>query len=123
MAADAPKMESSLSFTQGLLLGQLSVVILLGAFIKFFIFGDPPSPDITAALRATERRSRTLAHKRSLLSLRTSSRPSAPSPHHQTLNKKRSSVLRLRPLHPPPNTQQKTIQRRENPAVMFHSEL
>ncbi|KAH7393550.1 maintenance of mitochondrial morphology protein 1 [Cadophora sp. MPI-SDFR-AT-0126] len=100
MPADAPRIESSLSFTQGLLLGQLSVVILLGAFIKFFIFGDPPSPDITAALRATERRSRTLAHKRSLLSLRTSSRPSAPSTHHQTLNKKRSSVLR----NPPPLT-------------------
>ncbi|KAH9221855.1 hypothetical protein DL95DRAFT_327267 [Leptodontidium sp. 2 PMI_412] len=98
---EPPRTESSLSFTQGLLLGQLSVVILLGAFIKFFIFGDPPSPDITAALRATERRSRTLAHKRSLLSLRTTpSRPSAPSTHHQTLNKKRSSVLR----NPPPLT-------------------
>ncbi len=52
----------SLSFTQGLLLGQLSVVVLIGAFIKFFIFGDAPSADVTAALRATERRSRTLAH-------------------------------------------------------------
>ncbi|CZT46396.1 probable Maintenance of mitochondrial morphology protein 1 [Rhynchosporium secalis] len=99
---DPPRVESSLSFTQGLLLGQLSVVILLGAFIKFFIFGDPPSPDITAAVRATERRSRTLAHKRSLLSLRTttSSRTSLPPTHHQTLNKKRSSVLR----NPPPLT-------------------
>jgi maintenance of morphology protein 1 len=84
-----------LSFTQGLLLGQLSIVILIGAFIKFFIFGDPPSPDVTAALRATERRSRTLAHKRSLLSLR-STTPRPP----QTLNKKRSSVLR----NPPPLT-------------------
>lgn len=79
-----------LSFTQGLLLGQLSIVILIGAFIKFFIFGDPPSPDVTAALRATERRSRTLAHKRSLLTLRSS------TPRHasQSLNRKRSSVLR-----------------------------
>ncbi|TVY49507.1 Maintenance of mitochondrial morphology protein [Lachnellula occidentalis] len=86
---DAPllKAESSLSFTQGLLLGQLSIAILIGAFIKFFIFGDPPSPDVTAALRATERRSRTLAHKRSLLTLK-------------PLNKKRSSVLRV----PPPLT-------------------
>lgn len=87
-----------LSFTQGLLLGQLSIVILIGAFIKFFIFGDPPSPDLTAALRATERRSRTLAHKRSLLSLRP---PSAHSHSHtQNLSRKRSSALR----NPPPLT-------------------
>ncbi|PQE30819.1 Maintenance of mitochondrial morphology 1 protein [Rutstroemia sp. NJR-2017a WRK4] len=79
-----------LSFTQGLLLGQLSIVILIGAFIKFFIFGDAPSPDVTAAIRATERRSRTLAHKRSLLSLRSST----PRLGSQTLNRKRSSVLR-----------------------------
>jgi maintenance of morphology protein 1 len=78
------------------LLGQLSIIILIGAFIKFFIFGDPPSPDVTAALRATERRSRTLAHKRSLLTLR-SSTPRHPS---QPLNKKRSSILR----NPPPLT-------------------
>jgi len=94
--ATLPRAESSLSFTQGLLLGQLSIVILIGAFIKFFIFGDPPSADVTAALRATERRSRTLAHKRSLLTLR-SSTPRHPS---QPLNKKRSSVLR----NPPPLT-------------------
>ncbi|RAL67639.1 hypothetical protein DID88_008388 [Monilinia fructigena] len=43
----ADKAESSLSFTQGLLLGQLSIVILIGAFIKFFIFGDPPPPTAT----------------------------------------------------------------------------
>ena len=73
-------------------MGQLSVVLLLAAFIKFFIFGDPPSPEVTASLRATERRSRTLAHKRSLLSLRTSNaRPSSQQP---TLNRKKSSILR-----------------------------
>lgn len=34
-----------MSFTQGFLLGQLSVVLLIGAFIKFFIFGEaPPTP-------------------------------------------------------------------------------
>ncbi len=71
-------------------------MILIGAFIKFFIFGDPPSADVTAALRATERRSLTLAHKRSLLSLR----PSTPRPQSQVLNRKRSSVLR----NPPPLT-------------------
>ncbi|PYI23228.1 maintenance of mitochondrial morphology protein 1 [Aspergillus violaceofuscus CBS 115571] len=36
--------QSSLSFTQGFLLGQLSVVLLIGAFIKFFIFGEAPPP-------------------------------------------------------------------------------
>ncbi|KAF7508520.1 ERMES complex subunit mmm1 [Endocarpon pusillum] len=39
-----PPIQSSLSFTQGLLVGQLSVVLLLGAFIKFFIFGEAPPP-------------------------------------------------------------------------------
>ncbi|EQB46453.1 hypothetical protein CGLO_14493 [Colletotrichum gloeosporioides Cg-14] len=87
------KAEPALSFTQGLILGQLSVVIILAAFIKFFIFGDPPSPEVTASLRATERRSRTLAHKRSLLSLRTSNARQG----QQTLNRKKSSVLRNPP--------------------------
>ncbi|KAF9869351.1 hypothetical protein CkaCkLH20_13162 [Colletotrichum karsti] len=87
------KAEPTLSFTQGLILGQLSVVLVLAAFIKFFIFGDPPSPEVTASLRATERRSRTLAHKRSLLSLRTASARQG----QQTLNRKKSSVLRNPP--------------------------
>ena len=83
----------SLSFTQGLIVGQLSVVLILAAFIKFFIFGDPPSSDVTASLRATERRSRTLAHKQSLLSLRTPS-----SRHGQTTTgRKKSTVLRNPP--------------------------
>ncbi|KAK3375077.1 hypothetical protein B0H63DRAFT_265929 [Podospora didyma] len=95
--------EPALSFTQGLILGQLSVVLLLVAFIKFFIFGEAPSPDVTAALRATERRSQTLAHKKSLLSLRRTSnaatlsaRPSLQQPP-PTLNKKKSSILRPSP--------------------------
>jgi maintenance of mitochondrial morphology protein 1 len=37
-------MSSGLTFTQGLLVGQLSVVLLIGAFIKFFIFGEAPAP-------------------------------------------------------------------------------
>ncbi|DAA79384.1 TPA_exp: Maintenance of mitochondrial morphology protein 1 [Trichophyton benhamiae CBS 112371] len=41
--ASCPPPQHSLSFTQGLLLGQLSVVLLIGAFIKFFIFGEAPS--------------------------------------------------------------------------------
>ncbi|KAI4095519.1 MAG: hypothetical protein LQ339_007206 [Xanthoria mediterranea] len=61
----APQQPSSLSFTEGFLLGQLSVVILIGAFIKFFIFGDPPSPETTASTRALARQSRDKGHRRS----------------------------------------------------------
>ncbi|RWA11163.1 hypothetical protein EKO27_g3925 [Xylaria grammica] len=81
---------SSLSFVQGLVVGQLSVVLLIAAFIRFFIFGDPPSPEVTASIRATERRSRTLAHRQSLLSL-TTSNTRQPQP---ALSKKKPSVLR-----------------------------
>ncbi|EAQ90936.1 hypothetical protein CHGG_02871 [Chaetomium globosum CBS 148.51] len=91
--------EPTLSFTQGFILGQISVVLLIAAFIKFFIFGDPPSPEITASIRAAERRSRTLAHKRSLLSLRESSTRRAGQ--QPTLNRKKSSILRP---SPPPLT-------------------
>lgn len=76
-------------------MGQLSIVLLLAAFIKFFIFGDPPSPDVTASIRATERRSRTLSHKKSLLTLR---EPNTRQAGQQlTLNKKKSSILRPGP--------------------------
>ncbi|KAH7038011.1 uncharacterized protein B0I36DRAFT_283893 [Microdochium trichocladiopsis] len=85
--------EPALSFTQGLIVGQISVVLLIAAFIKFFIFGDPPSAEVTAAARASERRSRTLAHKESLLTLRT---PNLRQPQ-QTLNRKKSTVLRNPP--------------------------
>ncbi|KAK5631887.1 hypothetical protein RRF57_007601 [Xylaria bambusicola] len=83
----------SLSFTQGFIVGQISVVLLIAAFIKFFIFGEAPSPEVTASIRATERRSRTLAHRQSLLTLRT------PNTKHSqpTLQKKKSSVLRNPP--------------------------
>ncbi|CAG9944543.1 hypothetical protein V2G26_020708 [Clonostachys chloroleuca] len=91
-ACPVPPPEPTLSFTQGLIVGQLSMVLILAAFIKFFIFGDPPSPDVTASLRATERRSRTLAHKQSLLSLR---RPS--SRQGQLLSRKKSTILRTPP--------------------------
>lgn len=67
-------------------------MFILAAFIKFFIFGDPASPDVIASLRATERRSRTLTHKHSLLSLRTPSLR-----HGQILNRKKSTVLRNQP--------------------------
>lgn len=68
------------------------MVLILAAFIKFFIFGDPPSPDATASLRATERRSRTLAHKQSLLSIRSQSNRSG-----QPQGRKKSMVLRNPP--------------------------
>src|SRR5690348_16511116 len=84
-----------LSFTQGFILGQISIVLLLAAFIKFFIFGDAPSPEVTASLRATERQSRTLAHKKSLLSLRESNSRQPGQP--PALNKKKSSILRPSP--------------------------
>jgi maintenance of mitochondrial morphology protein 1 len=85
----------SFSFTQGLIVGQLSVVLLLIAFIRFFIFGDASSPDAAASLRASERRARTLAHKRSLLSLRSSNSTAAHNVKDgPTLHRKKSTVLR-----------------------------
>ncbi|KAL9126920.1 MAG: hypothetical protein Q9217_004115 [Psora testacea] len=48
--------QGSLSFTQGFLLGQISIVILIGAFIKFFVFGEIPSPETTASARTLARR-------------------------------------------------------------------
>ena len=44
----------SLTFTQGFLLGQLSVVVFLGCFIKFFIFGEAPSPPSQPARRTSK---------------------------------------------------------------------
>ncbi len=87
---------------QGFIVGQLSMVLLLAAFIKFFIFGDPPSPEVTASIRATERRSRTLAHRKSLLSLRSSSAAagSPPQQQHHAPNavlSKKSGILRPGP--------------------------
>lgn len=90
-----PSYTNSFSFTQGFIFGQISIVLLIAAFIKFFIFGDPPSPEVTAAVRHAERRSRTLSHKKSILSLReTSARQTAQQP---ALNKKKSSILRSGP--------------------------
>ncbi|PWY82979.1 maintenance of mitochondrial morphology protein 1 [Aspergillus heteromorphus CBS 117.55] len=52
--------QSSLSFTQGFLLGQLSVVLLIGAFIKFFIFGEAPPPPSRGLRPSTHRRSNSI---------------------------------------------------------------
>ena len=46
-------MVAELSFTQGLLIGQLSVVLLIGAFIKFFIFGEAPPPSRDSSQRTS----------------------------------------------------------------------
>ncbi|KAI9714883.1 MAG: ERMES complex subunit mmm1 [Bogoriella megaspora] len=59
-----PPQSSSLSFTQGFLLGQLSISLLIFIFIKFFIFGEPPEADVRASHRASLRHQRTLAHTR-----------------------------------------------------------
>ena len=64
----------------------LMITILIGAFIKFFIFGETPPSDSSASARLTSRRARTLAHKRSL----SSSVHSTP----QKLRHKRSNVHR-----------------------------
>ena len=39
---------STKSFTQGLIIGQLSVIILLGIFIKFFVFADSSTTSSTS---------------------------------------------------------------------------
>ncbi|KAI0181062.1 hypothetical protein GGR52DRAFT_522723 [Hypoxylon sp. FL1284] len=91
------KPEPTLSFTQGLIVGQISVVLLIAAFIKFFIFGEAPSPEITATIRAAERRSRTLSHRHSLLNLRSSTPNPADRQQQPTLSKKKSSILRSPP--------------------------
>jgi len=82
-------MSSGLTFTQGLLVGQLSVVFLIGAFIKFFIFGEaPPLPAKTA--NRISKHTRTL----SLHSLASSQS----SPPHSLRNKpSASNVLRAVP--------------------------
>ncbi|KAF2637802.1 hypothetical protein P280DRAFT_457464 [Massarina eburnea CBS 473.64] len=60
---------TSLSFTQGFLLGQLSIALLIFFFIKFFIFGEPPPADDRALHLSSLRRARTLAHQSSLREL------------------------------------------------------
>jgi len=64
-------------------------VILIGAFIKFFIFGEAPSSETTAANRALARRNRALDHRRSISINSTSLSP-------KKLKSKRSSSNVLR---------------------------
>src|SRR2546423_2025753 len=83
-------MVAELSFTQGLLIGQLSVVLLIGAFIKFFIFGEAPPPSRDSVQRTGQPRH---VRQPSLHSL-ASSKTSPP----RSLRNKASSSNVLRPV-------------------------
>jgi maintenance of mitochondrial morphology protein 1 len=83
-------MVAELSFTQGLLIGQLSVVLLIGAFIKFFIFGEAPPTSRDSSPRTSHPRH---IRQPSLHSL-ASSKSSPP----RSLRNKASSSNILRPV-------------------------
>lgn len=78
-----PLTPHSLSFTQGFLLGQLSIALLIFFFIKFFIFGEPPSADDRSLHLNSLRRARTLAHQQSIKQLRTRSNSISLSLRHK----------------------------------------
>jgi maintenance of morphology protein 1 len=78
-----PLIRRSLSFTQGFLLGQLSIALLIFFFIKFFIFGEPPSADDRSLHLNSLRRARTLAHQQSIQQLRTRSNSISLSLRHK----------------------------------------
>lgn len=70
---------ASLTFFWGFLIGQLTLAAILFVFIKFFIFGEAPSSDERATVRAAARRQRTLSHTRQrTLSMALRPRPSVP---------------------------------------------
>ncbi|KAI7207348.1 hypothetical protein KC333_g9454 [Hortaea werneckii] len=83
---------SSSGFATGFLLGQLTLAFILFIFIKFFIFGDAPSPDELHLQRSAARRQRTLSHANSLQQATTSTSIATPA-RQRTL----SSALRPRP--------------------------
>ncbi|KAI7142830.1 hypothetical protein KC352_g29259, partial [Hortaea werneckii] len=82
---------SSSGFATGFLLGQLTLALILFFFIKFFIFGDAPSPDELHLQRSAARRQRTLSHANSLQQA-TSTSIATPSRQRAL-----SSALRPRP--------------------------
>ncbi|KAJ5669283.1 hypothetical protein N7462_010353 [Penicillium macrosclerotiorum] len=90
--------QSSLSFTQGFLLGQLSVVLLIGAFIKFFIFGEAPPPPSRGLSNRTSHR-------------RYSSVYNPPQDTQKTLREKPSTSNVLRPV-PASSTNTRSILRK-----------
>jgi maintenance of mitochondrial morphology protein 1 len=87
-------MSSTLTFTQGFFLGQLTIVVLIGAFIKFFIFApqtpsphssNAPSPSTLHPPRHTSSHHRTPSlHSHS----------SSKSPHPSLKHKTSSHILR-----------------------------
>ncbi|KAF2024437.1 hypothetical protein EK21DRAFT_78697 [Setomelanomma holmii] len=83
LAHRTPLTPHSLSFTQGFLLGQLSIALLIFFFIKFFIFGEPPSADDRSLHLNSLRRARTLAHQQSIKQLRTRSNSISLSLRHK----------------------------------------
>ena len=83
-------MVAELSFTQGLLIGQLSVVLLIGAFIKFFIFGEAPPP----SRNSSQRRS----HPKHIRQPSLHSLASSKSSPQRPLRNKASSSNILRPV-------------------------
>ncbi|RPA83557.1 hypothetical protein BJ508DRAFT_413239 [Ascobolus immersus RN42] len=93
IAPTCPAPPSSWSFAQGLLLGQLSVLLVLTFFIRFFIFGEPP--DDRRNLRGSKHKHTHHRHNHHAPNT-TDSTSSDPN----QLRKKRSSVLR----NPPPLT-------------------
>ncbi|KAK2743489.1 ERMES complex subunit mmm1 [Onygenales sp. PD_40] len=96
-----PPAQPSLSFTQGLLVGQLSVVLLLGAFIKFFIFGEAPPPPSRGLS------SRTSTHRRSYSINNAAASDASP----RTLREKPSTSNILRPV-PSSSTNTRSILRK-----------
>ncbi|KIW77871.1 hypothetical protein Z517_07704 [Fonsecaea pedrosoi CBS 271.37] len=95
----------SLTFTQGFLLGQLSVVLFIGCFIKFFIFGEAPSPpphsSSSSSSSRTSRRTQQQQQPTSPKHVRTTSLhglASSKSPAPQSLRTKASATNILRPV-------------------------
>ncbi|RMZ81546.1 hypothetical protein DV737_g2527, partial [Chaetothyriales sp. CBS 132003] len=82
----------SLTFSQGFFLGQLSVVLLLGAFLKFFIFGEAPAARRSRASSAPASAAPAARHVRapSLHSMASSKT----SPHQSWRNQASSNVLK-----------------------------
>lgn len=74
----------SWSFAQGFVVGQLSVIIVIGAFIKYFIFGEPSGDSSKSLLPSStqRRREKTRTNRQH---------------GERLLRKKRSSVLRVTP--------------------------
>ncbi|KAF3173778.1 ERMES complex subunit mmm1, variant 2 [Orbilia oligospora] len=65
-----PRSSSNWSFLQGFLIGQLSVIIMICAFIKYFIFSDPSTDSSSSRSKRNNSSSRKLHKKKSTSVLR-----------------------------------------------------